>query len=389
MEVTASDFYFGRPSVPAPMGVHYSRSSQSLYRQNKIDLSFDKGDRDTKRIMFNGTTDSEDAATLRVDTVKVTATISNLVSVLLLIEGPNIIEENSTRFYKANALMCDGTDKNVTRDDDTEWMIIEGNDIADIVSSGSRSGRLRTKSVSRDTNITIQASYEGLEANQEVTVKNIPRIFEDVEISGSNSVDELGTYQYSAEENYSDNTSESVSGGIWSTDASQLIAAINQNGFLTVKSVNADTDINIRFEYEKDGVTYDDVKNVAIRNILVSPSKITSIQASIDDARKIYINWTPGNNDTEYYRLYKSTDGNINESQDLLVANWETSDYDDTGTIPELNYFYAVQACNSAGCGELSEIAEGIRALQDPLDPAVTPNTAGTSLSDFVQISSG
>jgi preprotein translocase subunit Sss1 len=106
----------------------------------------------------------------------------------------------------------------------------------------SGSGSLSAGNVSADQSVTISASYGGKSDTHSVTIKYVPATLMGIAISGSTSLNEGTTAQYTCSATYSDGSSVAVP-PTWSENSSY--ASISASGVLSAGDVSADQSVVI------------------------------------------------------------------------------------------------------------------------------------------------
>ena len=183
----------------------------------------------------------------------------------LAISGPSSINENSSGQFTAAAIFSDGTSQSVS----PSWW---ENSTATSISA---SGRLTAGGVTRDTTVTVSASYTigavTCNASQAVLIVNIPApvTLSSIAISGPSSLNENSTAQFSATAFFSDNSSQTVSPA-WSVDTTTT--TISSSGLFSAGEVTSDTVVTISGSYTTSGTTRSAQKLITVINTNGTPT---------------------------------------------------------------------------------------------------------------------
>ncbi|WP_136080418.1 hypothetical protein [Pontiella desulfatans] len=162
----------------------------------------------------------------------------------ITVSGPSIVAENSSGQYGCVATYSDGTTQAVVPD----WS--ENSSHASINSSGT----LTAGDVSSDQSLTVSATYQGKSDSMPVTIKYEAPTLQSISISGSTSVDEGESTQYTCIASYSDGTSESVV-ATWFMDSE--FAQISTSGMLVAGAVAKDETVIVSATYSGKADTFD------------------------------------------------------------------------------------------------------------------------------------
>jgi fibronectin type 3 domain-containing protein len=111
---------------------------------------------------------------------------------------------------------------------------------------------------------------------------------------------------------------------------------------------------------------------------IVPPAAPVNLQAS-DGTRTFWVEviWSPGGpyTDVDYYKLWRSSEPNSGFSR--VGGELPGPQFNDTNTFPGDDWFYKVQACNSAGCSDYSNVDVGSR-MTVPAAPTNVQASDGT-----------
>ena len=209
-------------------------------------------------------------------------TVMNIIPTFssLVINGPSALNENSSGQFTATAVYSDGSSLSVS----PNW----SEDSA--VTSISGSGLLTAGEVGSDTIVTVSASYTiggvARNASQPVTVINVPPppTLTSLNISGSSSVNENSSSQFSAAALFSDGSSQVVN-PVWSEDLAT--ASISTFGLFSAGEVTSNTLALITASFTTGGITCNASNSVTVLNI-VPPSPTISFKVS---GNQIILSW--------------------------------------------------------------------------------------------------
>lgn len=148
------------------------------------------------------------------------------------ISGPTAVDAGTKSQYTCTAIYSDNSVKPIT----PTWS--ETTPFGSIDSEGL----LTAGDVANDEDIVITASFEGKTTSFDIVIKEIPPVFERLQILGAVTVNEGSTAQYSAVAIYSDGTSVQID-PLWSDTASGV--TISSSGVLSAGSVSADKSIQV------------------------------------------------------------------------------------------------------------------------------------------------
>lgn len=180
--------------------------------------------------------------------------------VAIAINGPGLIDENSTAQYTATATFSNGSTQTIS----PSW---SENSSVTTVSSG---GLLSASEVANDTTVTLSASYTvgGVtkNANIGVIVQNtVPaRSLVSLDISGASELNENSGSQYVAMASYSDGSSEIVS-PTWSENSS--VTTISSYGKLSAGEVAANIGVLVSASYQEGGKTVSASKTITVLDL--------------------------------------------------------------------------------------------------------------------------
>jgi hypothetical protein len=143
----------------------------------------------------------------------------------------------------------------------------------------------------------------------------------------------------------------------------------------------------MQWEGTYDGMPLLSVSIVRLNPIPQPPAPPNYVLAS-DGAYngKVVISWELSI-DATYYKVFRSSD-DIHTDEVVLTTSIPSSPYEDDSAVPDVTYFYWVQACNSAGCSDYSlpDTGYAASALTSPSDPTGVDASDGIYM-DKVRIS--
>ncbi len=170
---------------------------------------------------FDGLTDS------------LAVTINYIAPVLtgLEITGPASLDEGASAQYSCTATWSDGTVETVA----ASWS--ENSAYAAITAAGL----LSAGDVDADQNVTLTASFSGLDATKPVTISYVAPVLTAIAIAGPGSIDEESTAQYFCTATWSDGTTLSIEPS-WSVSAP---ASISASGVLTSGDLSGDQSVTV------------------------------------------------------------------------------------------------------------------------------------------------
>ena len=211
-----------------------------------VDLTSYKGTR--KKLIFGGSTDYSNPATLRVDDVRVEITAATPTLVDLAITGPDVVKENTVSSYKAIASDSTGVASEVTTS--ATWSVNENATIS--------GGTLTAQQViaQRTARITTSYSSGGITktVSKDVTILDTAPVPVSLAIYGPSQVDENSGGTFSAVMLLSTGVYQEVSSSVyWSFTGTG--GQVDPIGRLYTNEVAADTVLTVKASYEKDGVT--------------------------------------------------------------------------------------------------------------------------------------
>lgn len=168
----------------------------------------------------------------------------------ITIDGPTEVNENSSADYICYLYYDSGAffEINPTWGENSIYATINA------------TGLLTTSAVPSDQPCQITATYSGLNATYDITIKNVPAVTS-LEITGDTEVKEGTSADYECIAYYDNGTNQTVTNSAaWSLYVENSnYATINSNGHLVVSSVPSDITINVIAKYA--GITfYYDVK---------------------------------------------------------------------------------------------------------------------------------
>lgn len=171
---------------------------------------------------YGGYTDTHDVTIRDIPVVLTGITIS----------GPSSVNEGTSERYTCNAIYSDGTSATVS----PTWSM--SSSYAGI----SASGELNTYDVLSDQSVTITASFDGQSDTHVVTIAYVPPVLTGLTISGSASLNEGKTEQFTCAASYSDGTSAVV---VPEWSVSLAYASISASGLLSAGNVAADQVVTV------------------------------------------------------------------------------------------------------------------------------------------------
>jgi len=148
----------------------------------------------------------------------------------LSISGASVVDEKTTAQYSCTASYSDGATKIVA----ATWS--EDSAFASI----GYFGLLTLGDVLFDQNVSVTASFGGMDVAKTVTIKYVAPVLTDLAISGASVIDEETSSQYVCIANYSDGTSAQVAAA-WSENSSY--ATIGGTGLLAAGNVLFDQSV--------------------------------------------------------------------------------------------------------------------------------------------------
>lgn len=243
-----------------------------------VDLTPFKGTR--KKLVFGGSTDFSNPATLRVDDVRVEITAAMPTLVDLAITGPDVVKEGSVSSYKAIASYTTGLASEVTTS--ATWSVNENATIS--------GGTLTAQQVIAQRAARITASYNSggitKSVSKDVTILDTAPVPVSLAIYGPSQVDENSGGMFSAVMLLSTGVYQEVSSSVyWSFTGTG--GHVDPIGRLFTHEVAADTVLTVKASYEKDGVTVTAATPLTILNRLppVLPSSMAIVgPSSVDEA---------------------------------------------------------------------------------------------------------
>lgn len=211
-----------------------------------VNLTPYKGTR--KKLVFGGSTDYSNPATLRVDDVRLEITAASPTLVDLAITGPDVVKEGTLSAYKAIASDSTGLANEVTSS--AVWSVNENATIA--------GGNLTAQQVIAQRTARITASYSSggitKTVSKDVTILDTAPVPVSLAIYGPSQVDENSGGMFSAVVLLSSGVYQEVSGSVyWSYTGTG--GHVDTLGRLFTNEVGADTILTVKASYEKDGET--------------------------------------------------------------------------------------------------------------------------------------
>ena len=115
-----------------------------------------------------------------------------------------------------------------------------------------------------------------------------------------------------------------------------------------------------------------------------APNGISATDGSFTD--RVRVSWTASDGAVDY-KVFRHTTNSTTGAKEL-TNDHPASPYEDDSAVPDVTYFYWVQACNSAGCSDYSLPDTGYAAgeLTPPSEPTGVDASDGTYM-DKVRIS--
>jgi hypothetical protein len=187
----------------------------------------------------------------------------------LSIQGPSLIDENSSTSFAATAVFSDGSTQPATNS--STWR--ENSSHASF--SATTKALLKTSAVSSNSTVTITASYTFGDvtkmAQKAVTIRNVSGqtpVLTGLSISGDNLVYENSSASFLAEARFSDGSIQPATNGcIWQENSPHASFSANTKGLLTTSTVSSDSTVTITAGYTFGVVTKTVQKTVKIVNL--------------------------------------------------------------------------------------------------------------------------
>jgi len=167
------------------------------------------------------------------------------------------MDEETTAQYVCTASYSDGTSAVVT----PSWS--ENSSYATI----SGSGVLTAGNVTSDQNVTVTASFGGKTDTHAVAIKYVAPVLTGITISGSSSMDEETTAQYTCTASYSDGSSVTV---VPSWSENSAYATISASGLLNAGDVDSDQSTTVSASYEGKSDTHAVTINYVAPQVVVT-----------------------------------------------------------------------------------------------------------------------
>lgn len=259
------------------------------WKEFVVDLTAYKGTR--KKLVFGGSTDFSNPATLRVDDVRVEMTAASSTLVDLAIAGADAVKEGSSSSYKAMANLSTGAASDVTSS--TTWSVNQNATI-----SGGNLSALQVAG-QRTTRITATYSSGGItkSAFKDVTILDTAPVPVSLAIFGPSEVDENSGGSFSAVMLLSTGVYMDVSGSTyWSFSGSG--GQVDPIGRLFTGEVSSDARLIVKASYEKDGVLVSAEFPLTVKDRLppvlptsiaiVGPASVAEATAGLYDAEVTY-----------------------------------------------------------------------------------------------------
>ena len=183
-----------------------------------------------------------------------------------------------------------------------------------------------------------------------------------IAISGVASLTSGQSAQFSCEAIYTDQSKKDIS-PTWSiARAGQAYATVSASGLVTAKEVSDQQTVTVQASYSEDGVTKTATWGMFVTIAAPSaPTDVTATQGT--EASCVRVNWTAPNGATEY-AVYRAMANNSNNAQYLETVT--VPKFNDTSTVPGVDYWYFIKAKNSSGVSGFSAGANGWRKLSPP-----------------------
>jgi hypothetical protein len=243
------------------------------------------------------------------------------------IVGPSSVNENSSTDYIAEVTYSDGEK---AYPEDVEWSV--SGSLATIKRTiVPATAKLSTLAVSSDTDCTITASFGGVSGTCDVTILDggVSAELSFISISGSPTVNDNSTEQYTCIATYSDDsTADKTSEATW-TLSSPNYASISDSGLLDPKPLTGNQSVTVQAAFGGETDTYD-VTIVATS----TPKEITSI--AITGAFKVLCGFSE-----QFFCTATYSDGTTGS----VSPTWSLSDedyasLDNAGTLSSDTYLY-------------------------------------------------
>jgi hypothetical protein len=193
-------------------------------------------------------------------------TVMDIVVSSIAISGDTSMSENTSKTFTATATYSDSSTQVVT----PIWSV------SPTIGSINTSGVYSPGEVGTDTQVTLSVSYteNGITVTDDhiVDVTDVPLSPTGLEVTGSTSVDELTTSQYTATVTWDDSSTSDVTGSsTWTLDGSTT-GSISSSGLLTAADVdgNHDGSVNASFTDSATGVTVTDQLSITVVDLDVA-----------------------------------------------------------------------------------------------------------------------
>jgi hypothetical protein len=151
--------------------------------------------------------------------------------------GPTLVDEETSEQYTCVGSYSDGTTAlvNAIWSEDSAYATING------------SGLLTAGNVAADQAVNVTATYGGFTKTVAATIAYVVPLLDTISISGTSSMNEETTEQFTCTANYSDGTTALVSAS-WSENSA--FASINTSGLLTAGNVASDQNVTVTAEFD-------------------------------------------------------------------------------------------------------------------------------------------
>jgi len=177
--------------------------------------------------------------------VTILDTVPNLLAIE--VQGPTIVDENTTVKYNCIARYSDGSTKDVSTP--AAWSLS-----AETYATIDAVGNLTAYEVTTNRTVTVRATYAGLTDTLSVTIRD--RVVASVAVTGPTTVEEQSTAQYTCTATFTDGSTEDVTAGAtWSLSTGTAYASIAAGGVLTTNEVNQQRTCTVKAVYQGKSAT--------------------------------------------------------------------------------------------------------------------------------------
>ncbi len=261
----------------------------------------------------------------------------------LEIEGSKEVTENNNMQYTCKLVRLNGSFQDVTNS--SHWAIEYGP--ASIISN---SGYLTAYDVTYDQQCRIRASYNGLSAPYDLTIRNSTGTLNSIVVTGPSQLNENTSEQYYCRAYYADGTNADITSSANWSDGGCSYADISAAGVLTASEVSSNQSCTLTATYQGKtsslGVTVRDLPPVTPP----APTLVSPAPNLTTTTRNITFRWNPVPGATAYYFRLDKGGGGWYENQDTLPAG--TTEF--STEFPVLNgqplydrYIWKVRAANA------------------------------------------